>query len=568
MSDPAPAVVDGPRPWWRSLLGLNGLGILLLVGSCLWSMARVASIHHELNDSSVTTLRVAHWQLEAGYREAMQAIITDYERLHPNVKVVQMAVTEKVYGTWLNVNLIADKAPDVVEMGMSRLATTGDGIAKYFVPLSREMQLPNPWNAPQYLDELETTDPALRERLSTAPWRETLVDGMRGGYRPELQDYFAVPTAFATQRLLYNKAMFRAATGSDQPPRTLSELYAIADKLRAQAKTEGRTIDPIAGTRYHRSVFLSKYLAPFSASFQRAVDWNVDGEVTPMETWAAIQNGTMDLRKPQIRAYYETMRRICQLYNPNFAAMERDQAISAFAQGQSAMIASGIWEVSSLFRAAKDFEIGICDFPLPDPAIVGDPLVYPGNEASEAGQGGYAITKGTQHMDLALDFLHFISSHKWNQKLNRLNGWLPVTVGTTPDPRLLPFMPNPYGVARVYNPIQGGSLETLMGGQFEKFLGSEIDYEAFASATETTARDPRIGIDPIWHDQIESTLDQIRASDKTLLVQNYRLLLGVAGADAAARARETVSEQVSLTNASLVSLMYQRLNQRSLPEEP
>lgn len=567
-ADTKPVANNGPQPLWRSLIGINGLGILLLVGSFVWSMVRVMTIHQELNDPSVTTIRISHWQLESGFREALQTVISDYEKMHPGVRIQQMPVTEKVYAQWINVNLIADNAPDLVEMGSARLSNTGENVAKYFRAISREMEEPNPYNAPQYLDDLESTDPGLRKHLSTAPWRETVVDGMRGGYRPDLQDYFSVSTSFFTVRAFYNKTLFKTVFGSDAPPRSLGELFAMGDKLRAYAKEQGTTIDPIAGSRYSRGLFLGKYMTPFAASFQKALDWDGNGEMPPIETWAGFQHGALSFDKPQIRNYYENMRKLCSLFNPNFAAMDRDQAMTAFAQGQAAMIASGSWDAGSIFTLAKKFDVGVCNFPLPDPELVGDPIVYPDNEASTAGGGSFGLTKGSKHPDIALDFLRFLSSHKWDQKLNRLNGWLPVAIGATPDQRMMPFMPNPYGVSTVYDLSKGYDLETIISGKLDRFLGGEIGYDEFASGISTAMKDPHIGIDRIWRKQIEVESDQIRAADKTLAVQNYRLLLGVAGNDTAKRVRETVSEQVAETNGSWLRLMYQQLNQRTLPEEP
>ena len=559
---------NGPTPSWHGLIGINGIGILMLLGAFGWSMARVMTIHHELNDPSVITLRISHWQLESGFREAMQAVITDYEQMHPGIRIVQMPVTEKVYAQWLNVNLIADNAPDLVEMGQSRMATTGDNIAKYFRPISREMEEINPYNAPQYLEDLADADPKLRNRLSTAPWRETVVDGMRGGYRAELQDYFCVSTSFFTVRMFYNKDMFKEVLGSEAPPTSLNELFMMSEKLRAYAKAKGTVIDPIAGSSYSRGLFLWKYMTPFSASFQPVVDWDGDGEMPPIETWAAFQHGAIGFGKPQMRAYYESMRKLCTLFNPNFAAMDRDQAMSAFAQGQAAMIASGSWDSASIFTAAKHFEVGVCNFPLPDPAIVGDDVVYPDNEASTAGGGSFGITKSSPHQAEALDFLRFLSSYKWDQKLNRLNGWLPVTIGATPDKRMMPFMPNPYGVSTVYDASNAYDLGTIMSGKLDLYLGGEITYDEFASGVESVMKDPNIGIDRIWRKQLETVSDQIRAADKTLAVQKYRMLLGVAGTDTPARVRETVIDQVSQTNGAWLRLMYQQLNQRALPEQP
>ena len=195
-----PEIVHDARGWQR-WINTSMLGVLLLVGACGWSLLRVLSIQREINDPTVRTIRICHWQLESGYREGLQQVIDAYNALHAaeRIRVIQVPVTEKVYAQWLNVNLIADNAPDIAEMGKARLVE-GENAAKYFLPLGREILAPNPYNAPELLVELKHRDPALIARLSTAPWRDTLIDGMQGGYLGDLQDYYAVPSSFFTQR--------------------------------------------------------------------------------------------------------------------------------------------------------------------------------------------------------------------------------------------------------------------------------------------------------------------------------------------------------------------------------
>lgn len=562
-----PAIAP-PPPWWHGLIGLNGFGILLLVLACGWSLVRVFSISQELTDTSRKTLRVCHWQLESGYREALDAIIADYERMHPDIHIIQMPVTEKVYAQWLNVNMIADNAPDLVARGFANTATKGDSIAKYFRPLGRDMEKPNPYNAPQYLDEVESTDPELKQRLTTAPWRETIVDGMRGGYVAELQDYFSIPLSLFTMRMFYNKTLYREAFGHDVPPRTLGELFAAGEKIRAYGVTKGRVIDPIAGFGFQRELFQWTYQVPFMASYQRALDWDGSGEMPSIETWAGFQNGSLSYDKPQVKAYFLTIRELCRQFNPNFAAMDRAQAISSFAQGNAIFIASGAWDATSIFLAAKKFEVGVFPFPLPEPARVGDARVYPGNEAANSSGGGWGITKSSKHQEEALDFLRFISSHKWGQKFNRIAGWLPATIGAVTAPSMKEFMANPYGVSNVFNPRAGFELELIMKGKLDKFLGGETSYEDMAVGITEAMAHPRTGIDNIWRKTLEAENDRIRAGDRTLAVQNYRLLLGHGGSDVEARIREKVTEQVSQTNGAWLKLMYQQLNRKPLPELP
>ncbi len=558
-----------PSRGWRRFVGLNAIGVLLLVGSAGWSGLRVLSIHNENNDPNVKTIRISHWQLESGYREAMQSVIDDYNAMHAaeHVRIVQVPVTERIYGQWLNVNLIADNAPDIAELGMARLATTGESVAKYFMPLGREVLKPNPYDAEKYLDDLEERNPDIIKRLTTAPWRETMVDGMRGGYKQDLQDYYSVPMAFFTQRMFYNRDLLREITGTDQPPQSLGQLFALGERIRAWGTEHGRVIDPIAGTRYHRDVFVWNYRVTFTNAYQTELDTDVSGSITPIEAWAGWQSGKISLKDPALRAYFEVVRKICEMFNPNFAAMDRDQAIAAFASGKSAMMATGSWDGQSIFNGCK-FSVGVMNFPMPAP---GEPYAdygkYSISEASSAGGSGFGITRNTKYPEISLDFLRFISSHKWNQKLNRKNGWLPIAVGTTPAERMVPFMPTPYGVISDAGFGEGYEAETKISGQIDRFFLGEITYEDMRAGVDTLMADPKIGFDHIWFKAFEKERDQSRSLERTIAVQSARQLMGTGDDETSAKLLETILDQAIGNNGNNLRHLYQVQNGKPFPEE-
>lgn len=558
---------------------LDAIGLALLVAACGWSLWRVLGIRREAAAPGVRTVRIAHWQLEVGFREALQAVIDDYNRLnaHRGVRVVQVPVTEKIYPQWLNVNLIADNAPDLAELGQAKLASAGESLAKYFLPLGREIAQPNPWNAPEHLDEIALEDPAARAalaaRLSTAPWRETLLDGMQGGWRPELQDYYSVPTSFFTVRVFYNKDLLRAALGSDEPPRTLDALFAACERLRAWARANGvARFDPIAGTRYHRTIFTDAYRIPFTAGYRDALDLDLSGDLSSLESWAGFQSGRARMGDAPIRDYHLAMRDLCAQFNRNFAAMDRDQAIAAFAQGRTAMMASGSWDAGSVFAGARDVAVGVTAFPLPAPGgRYGRYGPWGGNEAGANGGAAFGIVKSSRHPDVALDFLRFLTSHKWNQRHNRANAWLPVVIGATPDAAMAPFMPDPYGLMERIAWTQGFDLETRWNGLLDRWLGREsdlLDYDAFARRAEALIADPAIGVDRVWARHLEQQRDNVRALERTIAVHTFRALAGTGDEGTAARVRETILDQALLNDGGAVRALHRAANGRDLPEAP
>ena len=101
---------------YRNILAVVVFGTAFVV-----SMHKVLANRQELHDPSRKTIRICHWQLEAGFRQGIAQVIEDYEELHPDVKVMQISMTDRIYGQWVNTHLIAKTAPDIVEIGYASL---------------------------------------------------------------------------------------------------------------------------------------------------------------------------------------------------------------------------------------------------------------------------------------------------------------------------------------------------------------------------------------------------------------------------------------------------------------
>ena len=571
------------RHGWRRWLNLNTFGLVLLLGVTGWSLLRIATNQAKLNDPTLKYVRICHWQLESGFREALQAVIDDYNTLHADqkVKVMQMAVTEKIYPQWLNVNLIAGNAPDIAQLGgqIKQAGGTADAVARNFLPLGREILKPNPYNAPKYLDEIDPLldTPALRQRLAEGSWRETLTDGMRGGWRQDLQDYYGISTAFFTSRLACNMTLLKEATGRDEPPRTLGEMLVACERLRAWGKEQGKTIDPIASASYHPGMFFGSFASGFLYRLQDRLDRNLDGQVTSMESWAALQDGLVKLDEPMIAAYYALCLKIVAQFNPNYTAMDRDQALAAFVAGRSAFLAAASWDAGSIASACKNrVDYRLMTFPLPaadEPEAFGELGTVYGqsigfSEASGSGGATFGITKTAQYPDIALDFLRFLSSHKYNQRFAIRNGWLPITVGSLPADHMRIYMPNPYGVSSGFNADNGGDLEIFMEGKRRLFLNSEISYQDVVDTVTAKLNDPGIGVDNLWLSSYTSIRGEERSIERTIAVQSWRELVGKGQPDTPDRVREILVDQTLRNHGNGVKLEFSKRNpNRSFPPE-
>ena len=393
----------------RSLLNLNTVGMLLLAVGFLVSLGVVVQRSMETGALASATgekrrvIQVMHWQLEPGYREAMQGVIDEYNALPhvvaANAEVRQLDMTERVYAQVLNVHAVSGTAPDICQRGQSALVQ-GSGVGRYFEGLGTQANEPNPYNAPDRLPA--GLDPELAELLSESPWRDTLIDGMQAGWVPQLQDFYAVPTSFfGSPKIYYNKTLFREARGhlrsamdasprpgwladlfadrsggagdagpltgvvvdtpglrawvaGDAEPDTLGRMLMLCAAVRSLA--DGRGDDqlvPIAGSSYSTNLFATKYLVPFTSRWSDPLNMNADAGLTGPETWLGWEAGQWSLDDPGIAAFFACMRAIAAQFPAGFNGLDREQARRRFVNEQAAMIVSGAWDANSLFATAE-----------------------------------------------------------------------------------------------------------------------------------------------------------------------------------------------------------------------
>ena len=184
-------------------------------------------------------IRLAHWQLEAGVRDGLAEAAAEYERLHPNVRIVQEAIPESTYGQWMSTQLMGGTAPDIVQAGMVEGHLMTAFFIRYFVPLSRYVTRPNPYNA--------GTD------LEKVPLIRTFKDGMRRSFIDETQEFMTVPLALTGVRLFYNKPLLKKLTGLDEAPADYRAFLEVCEKIRVAKAAERSAV------RGDRRIALSLY---------------------------------------------------------------------------------------------------------------------------------------------------------------------------------------------------------------------------------------------------------------------------------------------------------------------
>jgi len=457
----------------------NGIAGCLLVVAFFGSLTQIRRTAQEVFDPTKKTISIAHWQLELGYRDALDKVCREYEKLHPDVKIRQVAVSEKFYGQVVNTHLVSGTAPDLIEMGFSTMVQMDQYLARYFEPMSGHIQYPNPYNNGTELEGVR--------------WQDTFIDGMQSWYREALQEYYGIPSSAFTVRVFYNKDMFQKIVGHDRPPKTFGEFMNICEKIETSAKQEKTTLVPIAGSLYNSRIFFERYLNAFGSRYEPALDFGYDGGITGYRMYLGLRQGKLKWDDPTNKAAFELLHELSQHFQPGFMAVGREQAAFLFVQEQAAMITSGSWDAESLFRQAR-FKVGIFDFPMP--AKDEKYGQYVRGRQSEAGTGtggGFGLYRLSKQKEVALDFLKFFSSKRINQQFNQDITWIPVVVGTQPKENLKVFAPDPVGYASSFTWVWGSHSDEVYMGGLTQYLQNEISFDQFGKTILDALNDKTYG---------------------------------------------------------------------------
>ncbi len=545
----------------------NMIALALLTVAYVFSLFAQWRVKREIEPPDTTVLHLAHHHLEAGYREALQVVIEDFEeyerRRGRKVKVIQRAIPERYYFPWLNANIVGGTMPDIVQLPQNWQETAV--LQQHFVQLDPLIGKPNPFNdfealervmgdvdlhrnvtdtqrqtdaafaEPLLVREVIARTPAdLREYLRNTPIKETFYDGMLGGFNYTLAAYYSFPTSAATDRLFYNKRLF-AEAGYDEPPRTLGQFLDLCERLTRLRGPDDRPIVPIAAYKGADQVMIhSRYSAPFTYRLGNRFDWDLTAAPPDIVVYGGWQVGLWDFQEPSLKAYYQCARRIASYCTPGFLAMERDQATFSFSQEQAAMVPAPTFDAANFFRTAR-FEVGVMNFPMPGPEDPQGWYRFADQRPMEgiAPAGLFALNSRGDHVDLAERFVQLLTSFVWNERFNRLAELVPAVKGTEPAERLLPFKPSGRGVSRGMVPDGSSDNSYLTNdyrGYFWIYLSGQIPddqraYERFVSQLEASFADPQYGIDRLWSNAWDGERRGARLEDGRIHVNTAVQLL-------------------------------------------
>jgi raffinose/stachyose/melibiose transport system substrate-binding protein len=423
---------------------LNGIGLGLLAVCFIAALGRIAVMklgsNHEGQKQVI--VRIAHWQLENGPKEAFDKIAQEYMRLHPGVKVEPLPIPEKIYPNWAITQLIGETAPDIIQV-----RTWDNTLTRFFVPLSELADKPNPYN--------KGTD------LEGVPLRQTFFDGMEGGYSPLLLEYYWIPVSASSIRLFYNLDLLEEITGSRQLPVTYEEFISLCEKIAQYARAEKLPLVPIAGSSYN-APFLMKGL--FSSQTQKLSEQLSDiGTLTddPIGRTSDWLEGRWSFETEAVRSGLALMRETGQYMQPGFIQLMRDDATLLFIQRRAVIICTGSWDATSIRQQVR-FRVGVTPIPYPsaENPRFGKFTLGALSEAGTNAAVSFGLTRKAPNAEVARDFLLFLASRQANQIWTDVSGWIPAIVGTRPGSEVQPFLPVADGYLAGLQPTVGDGPDT------------------------------------------------------------------------------------------------------------
>ncbi|MGY8823549.1 MAG: ABC transporter substrate-binding protein [Candidatus Latescibacterota bacterium] len=463
----------GRRINWSSLS--NYVAVIFLIISFSVSLWRVYRVQEVEQAEGVATIRVVHWQLEAGFREAFDDIARRFEKVYleeagVQVRIVQNAISERVYKQYVQTQGIGKTLPDLVQLGRDELGS----VPRFFISNTDDVQRPNPYN--------KGTD------LEDVPWMDTYLDGMLGSIDQTDLEYYGASSSTASTRLFYNEDLLKEVLGTDEPPTEYREFLAACKRFDEWAKERGRTdLTPVAASRYQANVFRSMRAATlFELMLEN--DRDFDGNFGQNdEVLFAYAAGDFDYRDPRIRADEMTVANLTRYFSPGFMAMDRMEAQFRFTQGKALFCASGSWDAMS-FHTQVDFPMGVIDFPFPtrDDPEFGQYVRGRISEADAPAVFRLAVSKFSEHPDITLRFLQYLTSRASNQRFNQLARWPPVIKGAEPHPQMRPFMRTPEGfwTGEVNRVIGAGPAATVYTQARWELVEHKVDFDGFADMME------------------------------------------------------------------------------------
>jgi raffinose/stachyose/melibiose transport system substrate-binding protein len=323
-------------------------------------------------------VRITHSITGGAQKTALDAIIADFEKAHPDIKIKQIVYDDDLYSdTGLITQLKSSSPPEI-----------------YFQ-----------WaGGPIQRDAREGFALDLTAAMGDAGWKDSFIASAfspQMGATSEGKPYLVPITLDVTNVIWYNKQIFKEA--GIETPKDWAALVALTKKLAASGDTPfvigNQELWPLGNWASH---IASRVVPPadYEAAFRLEKPFN-----------------TPDFEKAL--TLVDELRKAGG-FNKDIAGLGADPAMNTFFQGAAVMHPIGSWLVSSAADLAdKDFDYDEFNTPLIDPA-------HPLKDSVIGTLTGFAVGAKSANPQEALTFLRFFTTPENQVKWAEAGSFSPV----------------------------------------------------------------------------------------------------------------------------------------------
>jgi raffinose/stachyose/melibiose transport system substrate-binding protein len=331
-------------------------------------------------DDDQVTLEFFQFKPEAV--QTFNAIIADFEREHPDIRVQQNHVPEADVA--IRTRMVRGDVPDVMTLNAN--ATFGElASAGVFYNFADE-------------DVVDTVNPAILDIINDL--------GTRAG-----GEVNGIPFANNADGVIYNKDLF--AKHNVEPPATFDELIAAAEKFKAAG------VPPFYFTLKDAWTALPAF--------------NALASNLPPENFFEELEADRSSFRDEYGEVAERLKRLFSYGQPDRFSRDYNSGNQAFAQGKAAMYLQGSWAIPTVRTFKPAFDIGTFALPADEPDAT---LLVSGVDV--------AITMGREpeHPEESLEFVNYLMSRDLVTAYAKEQSAIPTLEGTLPaDPALAGVIP-------------------------------------------------------------------------------------------------------------------------------
>lgn len=531
---------------WRTRIAWALFALCYLV-AVVWVMTRSTPIVKQ----RPVTIRIAHWQIEAGPPDGIDAIIKRYEEINPRVHVIQELVPGVVFKQWLRANLTGGTGADLIEWG-PWIDGVRDVPARYFEPITEALEKPNPYNKGTELENVK--------------WSQTFTDALvsQQMYAPDPGQGYAVTLCEVSLRVFCNTDLLRKVTGSDKKPETFDDLRKIFAQLDEYNRRKASNVMAFAGAKDNTQWLLEFLVNGTVMGRNFAMDDDGHLGLYNRQVLAAYLAGKWNWQLPEVKAGLKLLQEIGRHMKPGFIQLTRDEATREFLHGDAIFIFAGTWDGTSLRRLAP-FSVEALRFPQPtqDDPVAGKYMFGRVADGGGSTAMGTYLNKASPHKAEALDFMRFMTSMEGAQLFTDHSGWLPATKGVRIPPEIQSFKSplDGYACANPYT-LVGSEMPIVFARNIYLLLGQNGSVDQLTKKMDEIS--PRV-VRTDLNTELRNTVLTLRGQDARLIA-HAELAKQASGGGRHVREVELTSGGQTIAEGQALQMMRQLADAGPAPE--